>query len=353
MGQIGETTATPRLSNKASLHDIGEDIRSRRGMEGGLSLVAPPDTALSDASAYPLSPPTAPIISRTISQDKSNVVHSRSASEAVSSSKTITGKNPREIGIIGMNSTAGASPMPLTPTTQLQPPLFQVPQSRSPSPLVAASERSSSSERLLSSNRATPVMSSPSPLSAQRSSTPSVITPEIEQEKDIGASVVAPHTVSLSRDQIPSPASLSKVSREASVESSSSSSAMATQHLPPWVSPPFSPVSTTSSSLSSFLYYQPGVHATAGPLPPPPRAVFSVDPHAPPPPRPPRMQSPPPPNASLRAAMKQSLLLPASVEKVLGNKKSNRSMRSEHDDQQPSTNQPAQSAHKRDIAHSE
>jgi hypothetical protein len=51
--------------------------------------------------------------------------------------------------------------------------------------------------------------------------------------------------------------------------------------------PPFSPE-------ASYLYYQPGVHATAGPLPPPPRAVFNITPGAAPPPRPPRLNSPPP-----------------------------------------------------------
>lgn len=57
--------------------------------------------------------------------------------------------------------------------------------------------------------------------------------------------------------------------------------------------------STTSTSFSandplSYLYYEPGRHARAGPLPPPPRAMFNIDPSSPPPPRPPRMRSPSP-----------------------------------------------------------
>jgi hypothetical protein len=57
-----------------------------------------------------------------------------------------------------------------------------------------------------------------------------------------------------------------------------------------------SPSSATSMSASpsSYLYYQPGVHSKAGPLPPPPRAMFDIDFNAPPPPRPPRLRSPSP-----------------------------------------------------------
>ncbi|KAH6915439.1 hypothetical protein BKA70DRAFT_1258939 [Coprinopsis sp. MPI-PUGE-AT-0042] len=44
---------------------------------------------------------------------------------------------------------------------------------------------------------------------------------------------------------------------------------------------------------TAYLVYQPGLHATAGPLPPPPRATFaSMALSTPPPPRPPRLHSP-------------------------------------------------------------
>jgi hypothetical protein len=49
-----------------------------------------------------------------------------------------------------------------------------------------------------------------------------------------------------------------------------------------------------STAPSSYLYYQPGLHAKASPLPPPPRAMFDIDFNAPPPPRPPRLRSPSP-----------------------------------------------------------
>jgi hypothetical protein len=52
--------------------------------------------------------------------------------------------------------------------------------------------------------------------------------------------------------------------------------------------------SSASTAPSSYLYYQPGVHSRAGPLPPPPRAMFDIDFNAPPPPRPPRLRSPSP-----------------------------------------------------------
>lgn len=53
----------------------------------------------------------------------------------------------------------------------------------------------------------------------------------------------------------------------------------------------------SSDDPSSYLYYEPGRHAKAGPLPPPPRAMFNIDATSPPPPRPPRMRSPSPPRS--------------------------------------------------------
>lgn len=60
-----------------------------------------------------------------------------------------------------------------------------------------------------------------------------------------------------------------------------------------------------------------GVHATAGPLPPPPRAS-NISVSSPPPPRPPRLRSPSP--AQIKGgleAVKQSLQLPESVTAAL------------------------------------
>lgn len=53
-------------------------------------------------------------------------------------------------------------------------------------------------------------------------------------------------------------------------------------------------MSFSSADPSSYLYYEPGRHSKAGPLPPPPRAMFNIDASSAPPPRPPRMRSPSP-----------------------------------------------------------
>ncbi|KAF8631200.1 hypothetical protein AX15_002532 [Amanita polypyramis BW_CC] len=71
-----------------------------------------------------------------------------------------------------------------------------------------------------------------------------------------------------------------------------------------------------------YLQYQPGVHATAGPLPPPPRAAFVMDTGTTPPPRPPRMLFP---NSRSRGdieAVKQALQLPPSVSAALASRSS-------------------------------
>ncbi|KIY45876.1 hypothetical protein FISHEDRAFT_76114 [Fistulina hepatica ATCC 64428] len=68
----------------------------------------------------------------------------------------------------------------------------------------------------------------------------------------------------------------------------------------------------------SYANYQPGVHATAGPLPPPPRVSFTFDSASSPPPRPPRLHTPQ--GLSRRSeldAVKQVLQLPSSVSEKL------------------------------------
>lgn len=63
------------------------------------------------------------------------------------------------------------------------------------------------------------------------------------------------------------------------------------------------------------------MHATAGPLPPPPRAMFNIDTNSPAPPRPPRLNSP----LSSRTrgdleAVKQALQLPPQVSAALASR---------------------------------
>ncbi|KAH9981859.1 hypothetical protein BJV74DRAFT_63399 [Russula compacta] len=84
--------------------------------------------------------------------------------------------------------------------------------------------------------------------------------------------------------------------------------------------------SSISTAPSSYLYYQPGVHSKAGPLPPPPRAMFDIDFNAPPPPRPPRLRSPSP----LNSQRPPGAAAPASVTVRLASKASAASIHQIH-----------------------
>jgi hypothetical protein len=107
-----------------------------------------------------------------------------------------------------------------------------------------------------------------------------------------------------------------------------------------------SPAATTSSSSpvsaapSSYLYYQPGVHSKAGPLPPPPRAMFDIDFNAPPPPRPPRRNSPSP----LTSQKAPGVTAPASVTVRLASKASTASIHQIHISATPLSTQSSQSS---------
>jgi hypothetical protein len=74
-----------------------------------------------------------------------------------------------------------------------------------------------------------------------------------------------------------------------------------------------------------------GLHATAGPLPPPPRATFNIPVSSTPPPRPPRLHSPVPPSSRTRGdieAVKHALQLPPSVAATLASRASSSSLSS-------------------------
>ncbi|KAF7331859.1 hypothetical protein MKEN_00066000 [Mycena kentingensis (nom. inval.)] len=141
-------------------------------------------------------------------------------------------KASRDVGIVGTSKLESPKKLRIEIAADLEPPVFQEPHaSRAPTP-----------------------NSMPQP--KRRSTDLSVHTPEIGQSKDVHVPVAAPVVVNLGSD------------------------------------PSLRPNSSTD--YSAFLNYQPGVHATAGPLPPPPRATFAINPSTPPPPRPPRLHSPPP-----------------------------------------------------------
>ncbi|KAF7355068.1 hypothetical protein MSAN_01422300 [Mycena sanguinolenta] len=271
-------------------------VRSRRGFETrleGLALVAPPDTAR-NLQEY-INPPTSapPTGSRSNphphSADKG---HGRSASEATS--KTLKTKSSRDVGIVGTAPFSSEPPQSpkvklhlQTASESLLPVVFQEPHSsRASTPGTGASA---------------PNSRPPSSLAPKRQSTDlSVHTPEIGQAKEIHVPVASPVIVDLGPDT-----SL-RVG-----QSSFDRSSPALQVVEPRSASPL--------PLSSYLHYQPGLHATAGPLPPPPRAVFNIDPSTPPPPRPPRLHSPPPRSPRRRGefdTMNQPLQLAVSA--ILG-----------------------------------
>jgi hypothetical protein len=286
-------------------------VRLRRNTDR-LASTAPPDA--SQKTYANLTPPsTAPLVpekaySEAISQDHASVGHNRSSSEAAKSSTVSklrhSRKSSRNIGIVG---TSGS-----TATNQSQDPLkspiFQIPQSRSPSPKAVSqsghSDSRSSRHRGLS-------------LKEEYMSTMSILGPDIGEEKSVrqvaspvftSSPPITPNTAHPTRSQ-----SLTKKSprRKPSPDATSSISA--------YPSPPFSPEMT-----SSYLRYQPGVHATAGPLPPPPQPTFS--PGSAPPPRPPRVISPAPSTSRSRgdtSSVKQALQLPESTKGSLKSKLSN------------------------------
>ncbi|KAJ7283518.1 hypothetical protein C8J57DRAFT_737497 [Mycena rebaudengoi] len=266
-------------------------IRSRRQFESrlaGLALIAPPD-ASPNSYAYHAPPTSAPPTALHHPEEKG---HHRSASEVTTASSK--NRASRDVGIVG-TTTKPLIIEPLkrprletVPTNEsILPPVFQEPHSsRAPTPNTAPSPSLS------------PIVTSQLTPSVKRRSTDlSVHTPEIGQGKEIHVPVASPVVVDLGPD-----ASLrvgnSTFERRASP---------ALQVVEPRSAFP-------AQVPSSYLHYQPGLHATAGPLPPPPRAV-NINPSAPPPPRPPRLHSPPPRRRRDLDVAKQGL---PSVSAVLG-----------------------------------
>lgn len=317
--QVEHRPALTKISSGSILethHSSSDNLRSRRGIEGrmgDIALVAPPDA---DAKSYTyITPPsTAPIVTdksrRPLTDDASNG-HQRSASEALGKKggNTLQHKSSRDVGIVG----AGTSRSSVNVRSQfsddaLHPPIFQTPHSRAPSP--AGANSSSSHHSLAVSN------------------TSLILTPDIGQEKDIHDRVAAPVMVDISGSGYPfhTMPTIQPIVPQTVLQPTPS-------QMP---SPPFSPVDN-----SAYLHYQPGnkvhlmfhefsvdclfqgIHATAGPLPPPPRTAFSAEGHSPPPPRPPRLHSPPP--AKRRGdmdAVRQALQLPPFVAAALASRSS-------------------------------
>lgn len=286
-------TSDPGGSRPDSLH-------SRKG----LALVAPPDAS-----------PQSYLTGRPVPSLRE---HARSSSEAVKPSSKVIGhvprKSSREVAIVG---TAPAFPDGAASELQqwskfshldaLKPPLFQMPQSRSPSP--GNSEISDSSNSAYHARQRKDALApGVSPIKELKEGTTPVVTPDIGQSKHISSRVAGPIVINLYPES-PSPSPRPPSQQSTSQQSTAPSPIFSD----PWT--PSTAHTSPTTEMSPYLYYQPGLHATAGPLPPPPVAVFNIDPRAPPPPRPPRQY--PVSRKGDVDTVKQALQLPAHVTAAL------------------------------------
>ncbi|KAH8106167.1 hypothetical protein BXZ70DRAFT_420932 [Cristinia sonorae] len=286
-------------------------VQSRRGNHiRELALVAPPDASPTTYTNL-TPPPSAPIVPERILEATKATAHSRSASAvAYPAQRHLRHKSSRDIGIVGTTEmhaiperVKGNSIRRRNHVEEevegLRPPIFQTPgKSRSPSPAAQTPDLSDSMTTSFTEPYQTTPLSVPSPRGP-------LLTPEIGEGKDIKQPVVGPVVVNLGSDH-----------------------AMRR----PIPSPHFSPASPTvigprGKPVSPYIFYEPGVHATAGPLPPPPKSIFDADnkPNSPPP-RPPRLRTPfGTPAAQSSAipdiqALKESLQLPKSVSEKLASR---------------------------------
>jgi hypothetical protein len=239
----------------------------------GSALVAPPDAKFT-LYDIPLSSPTPSTPSPTTpttpnNQSSISPVRSRSL-RAFGHSKS----SSRDVGIVGTRrdllpqQLAAITSQSQDTSSDYRPPIFQTPNLRSPSPIV-----NTASNELDSSTKS----SSPPSNTAH-----------------------APHSAAMATSVEPAILGVSPaINGHIQSLSAPSFAASSLRHQPISTADhgqpsPSSTSTTMSTAPSSFLYYQPGVHSKAGPLPPPPRAMFDIDFNAPPPPRPPRLRSPSP-----------------------------------------------------------
>ncbi|KAF8204891.1 hypothetical protein BJ912DRAFT_1052204 [Pholiota molesta] len=295
MDRVGEQA---RKSN-SDVPSSTNPARSRRPHGNtltGLALVAPPDASLK---------------STPIQQDKG---HHRSASENPADLDKAVSRDTGSVGVVAQEPkskppflSANHGPTKNTKAddkkTGISSPahVFQpLTTSRTPSPTKHSD--------LGNHNRVYPSPLDRTPMST-RTVTSQVLTPAIGEGKDIHIPVAGPVVVKL--DNLPPRTAHSMASWRS--ESPTPSYGSGSNH----------GSSYSASATSSYLHYEPGVHATAGPLPPPPRAMFNIDITSPPPPRPPRLHSPTPLSTSSRArgdfeAVKQALQLPPSSGGIFG-----------------------------------
>lgn len=333
-------------STASSSATRSNSIRSRRGIQrpmDGLALVPPPDASLKMFTD--LTPPSsAPLtVEKRYSDVPSRgILHYKSSSDIVTISHSVTPnsgssnggtsvhrrKSSRQVGIVGTDSGSTERRQALD---GMRPPIFQLPQSRSPSPGtmdqrgISDTHGSLSLGELVKDGYRSTMDTIPSQLL--------VTTPNIGECKDVQKSVAGPIVVSItpstppaSRSPRRSPSPSNGSARTSPPGAHSVSTAISPRSSYP--SPPFTP-----EAPSPYLYYQPGVHAIAGPLPPPPRAAFNITPGTAPPPRPPRLNSPPPSGSRRRGdvgSIKQPLQVPDSIMGTLSGKTSSGSLSDVH-----------------------
>ena len=248
----------------------------------GPALVAPPDSTsftLHDISTSltPTSPtssssshsPTTP--KRPHSHSSAKHEKSRTARSAAAHSRS----SSRDVGIVGTVTRLELElprdlPSPQDTPSDYQPPIFQTPSSRSSSPDIS-----------------TPVDTNP------------IESGSLTHTSSSGAVHVRSPTTSASIEPIHSVSSgMNGHGVLAQPQSAPSLTTISPRHhlvsTPDQSQVPPTAVTPISMAPSAYLHYQPGVHSKAGPLPPPPRAMFDIDFNAPPPPRPPRLRSPSP-----------------------------------------------------------
>lgn len=282
--------------NVDSLHNNQKDVSSesgsnsnsrllsRRGLDrhriGALAFVVPPDAApvaysnlTQPLSAPPVRRETVPTTEQTVSGGPS-LGHQRSQSEATTASQHSLRKTSRDVGIVGISPSSPVySRMDLAgrdvvvreafEDVQLSP-IFQTPSLAKDLPSFESSRSRDDITR-----RST----------RKRDSDISPVIVNIPQTK-------LWQTASPSSSTLVANCSTTSIHRAASVSSSVS----------------FSDCSTNGMA-SPYLHYQPGLHATAGPLPPPPKQIIPP-PKSAPPPRPPRLKTPAP-SSSFRARATQ------------------------------------------------
>ncbi|OCH93567.1 hypothetical protein OBBRIDRAFT_885398 [Obba rivulosa] len=312
--------SSPFHTHTSSMGDIDRSaatrgLLSRRGLHvEGLALVAPPDASPRTYTDL-TPPPSAPLFSERAAMVSQAGSHHRSASEAVIAKphSRLLHKSSRDIGIVGTayKRPGGMSPASDEPrpqnTKMLGVPVFQTPtKSRSSSP--ATREAGPDTIDGTRDHQGQARYSLPAAAAHFASNEP-VSTPAIGEYKDISQPVVGPVVVGITSDMLkqdPSRRSTNNLSPAAS----NSATRVATSS------------SRSSYTPSSYLFYEPGVHSTAGPLPPPPRIFDDTDdapsPSTTAPPRPPRLDRAGPKRDI--EAIKEALQLPKSVTAVLASR---------------------------------